>query len=140
MRFSANSLRRFGEQSVVESRNGTTVVNVSGGVGSKPATTDFDFGTKVSGTLNANQYNSLYSYFQGLTKSENYADTMAAVILDISLITGLSPREVAEKYASGSMNPEIYASLNALRPKASQEELVGNVNNGVSYMSRNINP
>ena len=139
MRFSSTSLQNLGNQSRVISRNGATVsISNSGEI--TPVLTDFDFGNMVSGSLTVNQYNTLYSYIQGYSGSSNYAATLTTVLMDVGTQLGLSPRVVAEMYTNGQLTPSVYAGLNSLRPKTSQEELLRTINNRRSFLGRNINP
>lgn len=99
-------------------------------------------GGGVTGAYNSNAFDSTKCFFMSRGASKVYADTMAAMAIDIAAMLGVSVQSFLEQsIKSGkqlSLGMDAYRAFNNLRDPGHQVGIVTTVNNRFSLQSRQI--
>ncbi len=95
----------------------------------------------VSGAWAPNYYDSTKSFFMSRGATAVYADTMAALTLDIAGVLGVTPQSLLEKsefVGQLKLDANAYRTFNELRDPSHQVATATSVNNRLSLQAREI--
>lgn len=145
-RFSSQMLTYLGTQKTVKSVNGTYENTFKYQTG---PTTFIDYGSLsqsildggVVGSVSPSSYDSTKSYFLARGVSDVYADTMAALAIDIATIVGMTPQALLEQsdlMSKLNLSDAAYTAFNKLRDPGNQVGTVTSVSNKSSLQARQI--
>jgi hypothetical protein len=145
-RFSSQMLTYLGTQKTVKIINGvptntfkyatgTTVFPSAGSV------SQADLGGGVVGNYSPSVFDSTKSYFLSRGVGAVYADTMAAIAIDMAAMTGTTPQAMLEQAdLTGSLlfTENSYRAFNNLRDPGNQVGIVTSVDNRFSLQAKQI--
>lgn len=145
-RFSSQMLTYLGTQKTVKSVNGVyqNTFKYANGPTTFPnagSLLQSDLGGGVVGSFPPESYDSTKSYFLSRGASMSYAETMAALTMDIALTFGISPQSLLEQSdisSKLSLSPNAYRLFNELRDPSHQVGVVTTVLNKTSLQARQI--
>lgn len=145
-RFSSQMLTYLGTQKTVKSVDGnpTNTFQYATGPTTFPSAGSLSqsyLGGGVSGSYSPEEYNTTKCYFLSRGASEVYADTMTGLVIDMSLMLGVTPQSLLEKFNVGGktmFTNEAYTAMNMLRDPGNQVTTVTTVDNALSLQARAI--
>lgn len=145
-RFSSQMLTYLGTQRTVKTVTGypsNTFKYATGPVTfpSPGSLQQSDLGGGVSGAWAPSYFDSTKSFFMSRGASQVYADTMAAMTLDIAAILGVTPQSLLEKsefVGQLRLDANAFRSFNALRDPSHQVGTATDVSNRASLQAREI--
>jgi hypothetical protein len=145
-RFSSQMLTYLGTQRTVKIINGVptnTFKYASGPVAFPNAgsLTQSALGAGVVGSYSPSAYDSTKSFFLSRGVGNLYADTMAALVIDMAAMTGQTPQSLIEKSEINGrllFSENAYRAFNNLRDPGNQVGMVTSVNNSLSPQARQI--
>jgi hypothetical protein len=99
-------------------------------------------GGGVNGEFSPNSFDSVKCFFMSRGASVVYAETMAALAIDIAAILGVSPQSFLERTVTSGqqlmLTDDAYRAFNDLRDPGNQVGVVTTVNNKFSLQARQI--
>jgi len=147
-RFSSQMLTYLGTQRTVKWTGGDQFSNTfkyQTGPTTFPSPDSYEqafLGGGVSGAWEPNSYDSVKCFFTSRGASVVYAETMAALALDMAAILGVSAQTFLERTAASgqqmSLTADAYRAFNVLRDPGNQVGVVTTVNNKFSLQARQI--
>lgn len=145
-RFSSQMLTYLGTQKTVKSVDGnpTNTFQYATGPTTFPSAGSLSqayLGGGVSGSYSPEEYNTTKCYFLSRGASEVYAETMTGLVIDMSLMLGVTPQSLLEKFNVGGktmFTNEAYTAMNMLRDPGNQVTTVTTVDNALSLQARAI--
>lgn len=145
-RFSSQMLTYLGTQRTVKGgiNSSSNTYKYATGVTVSPnpgSASQAGLGLGVTGSYSAVSYNTTKCYFLSRGASEVYADTMTALVIDMALMTGVSPQRLLELSTSGKtlkFSEDAYRSMNLLRDPGNQVGTATDVSNKTSLISKEI--
>lgn len=145
-RFSSQMLTYLGTQRTVKSVTGTPANTFKYSTGNNVfinpgSLSQAGLGLGVVGNYSSSNYNSTKCFFLSRGASQVYADTMTALILDMSAMLGVSAQTLLEKADTDfgfQFSDEAYRSMNLLRDSGNQIGVVRTVDNRNSLQARQI--
>jgi hypothetical protein len=145
-RFSSQMLTYLGTQKTVKSvdNNPTNTFKYKTGYTTFPSAgsvSQADLGGGVVGNYSPEVFNSTRCYFLSRGASEVYAETMTALVIDMSAMLGVGVQallEQTEKNGQLQFTDEAYTSLNMLRDPGNQVGITRTPSNRESLLYRQV--
>ncbi len=145
-RFSSQILSLLGAQPKATSNNGTPAITLSYGSGisttyNYSSINQASLGNGVVGSFSSDIYNEVKCYFMSRGANIMYADTMAALLIDMAAMIGINPitlLEVSNINNVLSFSENAYRAMNNLRDQGNQIGSVTDVVNSNSQIRRQI--
>ena len=147
-RFSSQMLSYLGTQRTVQITPGgqysNTFMYSTGNTPVFPSPDSYqqaNLGQGVVGNYSPAVFDSTRCFFISRGASAVYADTMAALAIDIAAILGISPQAYLEKITAGAqllITDDAYMAFNNLRDPGNQVGTATSVNNKYSLQARQI--
>jgi hypothetical protein len=145
-RFSSQMLTYLGTQKTVKSISGaaTNTFKYSSGATTFPSAGSVlqsNLGGYVVGNYSGSVFDSTKCFFLSRGAGPLYADTMAALAIDMAAQIGISTQALLERTAGSdrlSFSGNAYRSFNNLRDPGNQVGTVSTVSNKVSLQARQI--
>ena len=139
-------LSLLGAQPQVTLVNGvpTTTYKYASGSISSPNTSSINqsaLGYGVVGSYSSDTYNTVVSFFLSKGLTTVYAETMAALLIDMALMIGIQPQQLIESSLSDtllSFSDNAYRAMNNLRDSGNQIGNASDVSNNNSLQRRQI--
>jgi hypothetical protein len=101
-----------------------------------------NLGGGVTGAWSPSSFDNVKCFFTSRGASTVYAETMAALAIDIAAILGVSPQSFLEQTVTGKtqllLTADAYRAFNDLRDPGNQVGVVTTVNNKYSLQARQI--
>ena len=145
-RFSSQMLTYLGAQRIVQNINGSPANVFSYATGPVSYINAGSFlqstlGNGVVGSYSSTIYNYVRCYFLSRGVGNTYADTMAAITIDVASIMGVTPQNLLEQSESFSklmFSPDAFRFFNELRDPSHQIGKATTPSNSKSLLSREI--
>lgn len=145
-RFSSQMLTYLGTQKTVQSVTGSVVNTYKYANGptffpSPDSIAQSDLGGGVVGSYDPFVFDSIKCHFLSRNASIVYAETMAAMVIDVATMTDTSPFEIIEQMNGSSQmffTENSYRAFNNLRDPGNQVGTVTSINNKKSLVANQI--
>lgn len=145
-RFSSQMLTYLGTQKTVKNVTGvpSNTFKYAFGTTTFPSPDSLkqsDLGGGVSGAWSPISFDSTKSFFLSRGATKVYADTMAAMVIDIAAVLGVTPQsllEKAETLGKLQLDANAYRAFNELRDPSHQVAVATGIDNRNSLQSREI--
>lgn len=120
-RYSSGMIRNTGGTRAVRYADGVYKNILSnGGIYPSPDSVALGSGVYDSGFVDNDTYSAVYGYFQSRSRSSDTARALAAMLVDASLVAGVSPLTVIN-FNDANISASIYEFINRVRPSNQQQ-------------------